>query len=135
MTIEEFALKLNGREMYGEITYEEKMLAEKFGFVVIFGYSDDTALIRGAISGAIDCNDGGPIYFSYPALLKNRCDNKRCPYFDQEKRYAKVVEAVWDSEGYFWIYKTDIPHAAFDILEDGEKFCRGIVFDIKELAK
>jgi hypothetical protein len=49
------------------------------------------------------------------------------------KESAKTIEVVWDAEGYSWIYETEIPHAVFDILEDGEKFCRGIVFDIRSL--
>jgi len=32
-------------------------------------------------------------------------------------------------------YETDIPHETFDIYEDGEKFCRGIVFSIDSLKQ
>lgn len=32
-----------------------------------------------------------------------------------------------------WTYSTEIPHATFEIIEEGEKFCRGIVFDINDL--
>jgi hypothetical protein len=133
MDIYEFANLLNGRQMDYEMTAEEEKQAEQLGFVVVFGYSDDVALLRGAIRGSVDCIDGGPIYFKYPSLLKNRCQDNRCPYFEQGKKGAKVIEAVWCDYGYSWVYKTDIPHATFDIMEDGEKFCRGIVFDIKNL--
>ena len=44
------------------------------------------------------------------------------------------MKAVWGEEGYSWTYETAIPHATFEILEDEEKYCRGIVFDIKDLA-
>jgi hypothetical protein len=50
------------------------------------------------------------------------------------KGLCKTIEAIWGKDGYSWTYKTDIPHATFDIFEDGEKFCRGIVFDIKSLS-
>ncbi len=136
MTIEEFAMKLNGREMDHEITREEEKEAKALGFVVIFGAGDDNADLRGAIHDQIGCYDGGFIYFVKEGLAYNKCDNDDCPYFKRlREQHCKKVEAVWDSEGYSWTYKTDIPHATFDIMEDGEKFCRGIVFDIKELGE
>lgn len=40
------------------------------------------------------------------------------------------IEAIWspDEIDASWLIKTDIPHATFDILEDGDLFCRGVVF-------
>ena len=32
-----------------------------------------------------------------------------------------------------WCYKTDIPHETFMIYDDGEPYCRGIVFSIEDL--
>lgn len=49
MTLKEFAKMLDGREYGGEITKEEEALAKELGFVVVFGYSDDNAELRGAI--------------------------------------------------------------------------------------
>ena len=41
--------------------------------------------------------------------------------------------SVWHDTGdYEWIYLTDIPHETFDIMFEGEKYCRGIVFELKE---
>jgi hypothetical protein len=40
----------------------------------------------------------------------------------------KYIDAVWCEGEYSWTYKTNIPHATFDIWEDGEKYCKGIVF-------
>lgn len=33
-----------------------------------------------------------------------------------------------------WTYKTEIPHEEFNIWEDGELYCVGIVFSIKDLV-
>ena len=46
-----------------------------------------------------------------------------------------MITAVWcDPEsGASWSYKTDIPHETFNIYEDGELFCIGIVFSIDDL--
>lgn len=106
MTIFEFAEKLNGREYGEEMTPLEEQEAKKLGFVVVFGYSDDNTEFRGAYDDEIGCFDDGRVY----------------------ENEGKYIDAVWCKNGYSWIYKTNIEHAVFDIYEDGEKYCRGIVF-------
>ena len=46
------------------------------------------------------------------------------------------IDACWCKEkgGPSWTFETEAPHATFEIPEDGEVFCRGIVIDVKELA-
>ena len=34
-----------------------------------------------------------------------------------------------------WTYRTDIPHETFMIYEDGEPYCRGIVFNIDDVKQ
>lgn len=111
MKISDFAEGLNGREYLNEITPFEEQRAKELGFVVVFGYSDDCAEFRGAIYDEVDCYDGGRIF----------------------KYGDKYVDAVWCDGEYSWTYDTNIPHTTFDIYEDGEKFCKGIVFDKREL--
>lgn len=117
MTIYEFAERLNGREYGNELTRIEEAEAKARGFVVVFGYSDDNAEFRGAIDDEVGCFDGGRVY----------------------ENGDKYIDAVWcDScEGnYDWTYKTNIPHATFDIYDYGGKYCRGIVFElIKEAVE
>lgn len=137
MNIHQFANMLNGREYMNEITKPEEQLAKELGFVVVFGYSDDNAEFRGAIHDEIDCYEGKEIFLDGDGILQP-CN---CKHGQLAKSASKTIEAVWcdpeyfiDGEGgYAWTYKADIPHATFDIMEDGEKYCRGIVFDIKEL--
>lgn len=111
MTISDFAKILNGREYGKEITPLEVKKAEELGFVVVFGYSDDNTEFRGAISDEVGCYDGGRVF----------------------KYGDKYIDAVWCEGEYSWTYNTNIPHLTFDIYEDGEKFCRGIIFDKREL--
>ena len=51
--------------------------------------------------------------------------------------WIPVSERLPEDEGldpeYAWIYRTEIPHACFDILENGEKYCKGIVFSLNDL--
>lgn len=48
------------------------------------------------------------------------------------KEKARVIEAIWGKE-YCWEYKTNITHAEFEIFEGNDKYCKGIVFDIRDL--
>ena len=60
---------------------------------------------------------------------------------DDEKLPKNGIEAVWCSKEnnpvIAWTYKTEIPHATFDVLEtddeESEIQCRGLVFSIKDL--
>lgn len=107
MTIYEFAERLDGRQYGNEITKIEEQEAKELGFVVVFGYSDDNAEFRGAIDDEVGCFGGGRVY---------------------ENRY-QYIDAVWGKCQIDWIYETNIPHATFDIYDDGYKYCRGIVFE------
>lgn len=137
MTKEELAAMLNGREYGEEITNKEIKEAEAQGLVVVYGYSDDNMEFKGAIEDEIGCYDGGYVYVKNGRIMKNKCYDEDCPYFDGLLANAWRIDAVWESDGYSWIYNTKIPHATFDIIEDGEKYCRGIVFhvdDTREIA-
>lgn len=134
MTAKELATKLNGREYLKEMSKAEEAEAKQSGLVVIFGYSDDNMEIRGAEYDEIGAWGGGAAYFKDGKLLVNKCESNDCPHFAKLKDKAKKVVALWDEEGYSWVYKTDIPHETFDIMEDGEKFCRGIVFSLDHVT-
>jgi len=133
MTPYEFAKRLHGREYLNEITKDEAREASDNDLVIVFGYSDDNAELRGAIHDEISCYNGGEFFATSIGLLENECDCEDCPYHFKELETAKKIKAVWDSGGYSWIYETDIPHATFDILESGEKYCRGIVFSLDDV--
>lgn len=137
MTKEQLAELLNGREYSEEIDHYEEVGAKKDGLVVVFGYSDDAVELRGAIHDEVGAYDGTTLYFDNAGLLENKCDDEDCPYHEEAKKTAKTIEAVSDMSGkgdYCWTFKTDIPHATFDIMEEGDKFCKGIVFEINALS-
>lgn len=60
--------------------------------------------------------------------ILDRCEDD-CPFFDNIKKTAPFIEAIWhDTREYSWTYETEIPHASFDIIDYERKYCRGIVF-------
>lgn len=134
MTIQEFAKMLDGREMGEEIAEAEENQAKELGFVVLFGYSDDNAIFEGAIDDEVGCFDGGAIHLNTNGIFEE-CECE-CSHSVLAKEKNKTIEAIWDDgSGISWKYETDIPHATFNVMEDGEVWCVGIVFDIKSLGE
>lgn len=63
------------------------------------------------------------------------CDEgDRCPNW---KPHGTELKINWNEEAEenepAWSYELPIPHESFVIVEDGEPFCRGIIFDIADL--
>lgn len=136
MTAKELAQMLNGAEYGNEINRYEEQMARESGLVVVFGYSDDNAEFRGAIDDEVGCYEGGTIRLTKEGVIQEPdCGEEDCKYFKECVKDAKTIEAVWcdDASGASWSYKTDIPHEIFNIYEDGELFCDGIVFSVEDL--
>lgn len=110
MKLREFADLLTDREYGHEITKEEEALAKELGFVVVFGYSDDNAELRGAINDEIGCYDGGVL---------------------EHKDLQGTILAEWcpDDIDCSWHFSSTQPSEKFYIFEDGELYCVGIVID------
>ncbi len=141
MTKEELAAHLNGieypahRSISGQIVEQAKAA----GLVIVYGESDDLMEFDGAFADEVGCYDGGEALIDKDGVLpefESACeDEDECAKYFARKTGAMKVEALWCAEpGYSWTYKTDIPHATFEVVEDGEPYCRGIVFSIADLA-
>ena len=136
-TMKEFAEMLSARSIGEEITKDEERQAADAGLVVAYGYSDDNVELRGAIDEEVGAYDGVTIRLTKTGVLQEpACDsaeNCECPYFAAAKNAAKTIEAVWGAGGVSWTFESDIPHETFNIYEDGELFCVGIVFSMEDL--
>lgn len=137
MTKEEFAALLNGREYLDEITAEEESQAKANGLLVIFGASDDLMEFRGADHDELSAYQGTIALIDGDGVLpdRNQIENDdELKYLFHRQGNAKRVDALWCKEdGYSWTFKTDVPHATFDIVEGDENYCRGIVISISDL--
>lgn len=135
MTKEQFAELLTCREYGSEIERHEEQAAKDNGLVVVFGYSDDCAEFRGAIN---DEMGSGVHEFTKGGIFKCEDDEEVLEKYDNPVTFNKL-KAVWnpkDETGKAfasWAYITDIPHATFDILDEGMLYCRGIVFSVTDL--
>lgn len=134
MTHQELAALLNGCEYRIEMTKEEEKAAKQNGLVVIFGASDDLCELRGAINDEVGCCNGGEFFIKNGKLLEVPDDEEEVlQKYGMSganlKDGAIRVVALWcDGEDYAWTYKINREHSTFDIMEDAEKYCRGIVF-------
>lgn len=135
MNAKELATLLNGNEYRNEISDELEQKAKENALVVVFGHSDDNAEFRGAIHDEVGCYDGGVIPITKKGILHNECEEHDCPYFEKIKEKSSTVASVWCPEELecSWLFKSEISHETFDIMEDGELYCRGIVFSINDV--
>ena len=84
------------------------------------------------------CCDGGEVRIHRKGVLEDHDETCECEFCGYQAKADKcaVIDAQWDQEdGYSWTYKTDIPHATFEVMEDGEHYCRGLVIDINDLPE
>lgn len=126
LTKEAAAAAMDGNEYGSEGTPELFAEMKANRLVAVFGYSDDVTELRGAVNDEVY----GSAHFTRDGLLANQCEDG-CPYFEREKASAKLVDADFGNDG--WVFKTSIPHAVFNIVEDGDQYGQGIVFSLDQL--
>ena len=145
MTPIELAQQLTGREIGNETTGSIEAAARAAGLVIVFGASDDLMELRGAINEEIGAYDGTIATVDHEGLVPDydeiiNSDHRDMKYslreyFRREDK-GREIEALWNSEEpYSWTFKTDIPHATFEVIEDGKPYCRGIVFRLADAGK
>lgn len=142
MTKEELAGLLDGKSYREEISSELLTAAKVHGLVIVYGHSDDLMEFEGAIEDEFGCYDGGECRIDSEGVLPDRDqaeddadgDDDRMEDWHRRRKAAKKIEAIWCATGQpAWTYKTKIPHATFNVMEDGEVQCRGLVFNIADI--
>ena len=132
----ELASKLNGID-YAEIQRRGFKDAEEKNLLVLFGSSDDLIELRGAIDDEIGCWQSCTIWLDSEGVETTRqCNDeefKECFFVKRARKSLFKIKAIWETGDYFLKFETDIPHETFDVLDDGEKYCQGIVIDMDDL--
>ena len=138
---------LNGAEYplrekeYGEIFN----YAKEHGIVIVFGASDDLVEFYGAICDEVGAYEGTIIAIDAEGIIPefediDRDDREALKAYFRREGKGRKIEAVWcpeDENGTIlssWAYKTDLPHKTFNIMEDGEIYCVGIIFEFGAIA-
>lgn len=131
------AQRLHGMEYRSDAQYKDIFAEMKAaGLVAVMGASDDLIDLQGAIND--EYGAGSPILFWDGAILENECEEERCPYFE---KIAKKAVALTADHGHHpdvpgephWVIDFPIEHETFDVMEDDEVFCRGIIFALRDI--
>ena len=140
-TTQSIAAVLHGSEYPLYPSKEISAQAKAAGIVIVYGASDDLMEFDGAFRDEVGAWDGTTALVDAKGILPSweqasEDEDAARDYFER-KPSVRTIEAVWCPdwlEGTSWAYKTDIPHATFDVMEDGEIYCRGSVFALADLA-
>lgn len=133
-TKREWAELLNGRQYRQEISPQEEAQAKADGIVIVYGASDDLTEFAGAISDELSL---GEVHFSKKGKFLPWMDDEIEEFLSDndlmdiiKERYANSIVSEYTNA---WRFKTDIPHATFNVMEDGRVACYGIVFRMDDL--
>lgn len=131
MKTKELAALLQGMELK-DFPTDLMREARRYGLVVVIGVSSDTVELYGAIEGEADVPEGGIIYVDADGLLPDaeevdEADQRA--YYDR-KRLALPIDAEWQKDGFAWIFSMVPPHSRFVATLGGQRYSRGIVFDL-----
>lgn len=138
ITKESVAAELNGIEYPCRIKKDLVEQAKAAGLVIVYGASDDLMEFEGAIYDELGCYEGGDAWVDSKGLLDrgqvDDDDDEAIADFVARKKMARKIQAIWSECGNdaAWTYKTDIPHATFDVMDEGDTYCRGIVFALAD---
>ena len=146
MNLKEWAEKLNGCEYGDELSDEDKELLEKDGIVAVFGYSDDNIELEGAIYDELPAYDEETYYWFGKYFVSNNRINEFLDYVDNEfYAFKPVLEPLFRNnfersyitskpgENCQFEYETNIPCEWFNVMEDGNLYCKGFVFNKNDL--
>jgi hypothetical protein len=140
MTVESVAQALTGIEYpYVQLFSADKANEIAASNLVIAACADHNEIVFcGAINEERFVDEINPlIYLDSEGLLPSfdfvdHSEYELREYFRRELQ-SKKITLVWDQ---YWFFRTDIPHATFDMIdENGDLFCRGIVFSMQALSQ
>lgn len=152
MTKYQLAEQINGCGYREEDEHFDASTARKSGLVAIFGASDDLLEFRGAIHEELGAWNGTNAYIfkkkgEWAALNENDFEEYKekledvgmlggFKYWQIKAEWSPVIkEEGKDNIVASWLITGDTPEQVhFDVMEDGELYCRGIVIDLNELA-
>ena len=133
-TAESFAALINGRQYLKELSKDEEAIAKDNNLVVCFGQGDDELIFCGAIQDQLGAYGGVEAYvINGNAIRDYQYDEDvavLARYGYTSKPSIKVV-SEWcpdEFEGSWLIGVEGIEGFHFDIMEDDDLYCRGVVF-------
>lgn len=130
----EAAKLLNGSEYREEGSPELFKQMKENKLVAVFGASDDLTEFFGAINDEV----GAPRVIKLDNkgyILHNKCDDSYCPYYEEiEKNVVNEIYVEFSPKDIdaTWKITANFPYEPFNVYEDGELYCQGLVYDLKD---
>lgn len=133
MDIKEFVQQLNGRKAkrnHPTFSEGEIRTAKENGWVIVVIYHSGFAEFVGALNDDTDSYCIDKIYFSKEKIYTGDDESAAFPncinvhWSEEQDKNGKIIPVA---------LKTDIPHETFMVYEDGEPYCRGIIFSVNDL--
>jgi hypothetical protein len=139
MTVKEWSERINGVEYpaYDLDIFNRDMKED--GIIAAYGYSDNLLEFRGVVheeTKAWEGNEGNTVLIASREKGTAFLFEKDVTQFSRKiTAQMRRVTAVWHPEDLeaCWKIETEIPHETFDIMEEGELFCRGVVFHVDDI--
>lgn len=134
---------------YNKIDKELKIIESQLmrdQVVVVYGCSDDLMEMFGAMNEEFDCYAEHTFKWFSPNFVDQNAINQILEYVDDEiptlydsianflKRDALYITVRHPKDCQFE-YETNIPCERFSIMEDGDLYCQGFVFDVNDVTK
>ncbi|MEM9597063.1 MAG: hypothetical protein AAGD06_22515 [Acidobacteriota bacterium] len=138
LTTKDLAEQLDGSEYPLRPPADEVQAWRDAGLIVMLGYSDDYIILHGAISWQLGAYDGTEFRISRHGMLPapEQVDADNAEAWVKGKACSVLIKAQWcEDAGYSWTFDIPVEHDTFDIIEDGETFCRGAVLDLEALPE
>lgn len=130
MNIEQLAKHLNGREYPLSILADLRAEMVARGYVLVVGASDDYLMFHGAISESSYEMD---VAVDQNGIRKRACHDADCPHDDALLAAGPRITGTFNpkGDGPSWRIDANIPHAKFQVMEDGEVNCEAVVFCLR----
>lgn len=144
MNLKEWAEKLNNTEYGSNDISNANNELEKDGIVAVVGASDDLCEMYGAIYDEFDCYNGTTLYCNGDNFFSEKRKEDFLMYINDEyPEFYDICKQMFkdnvyyikisDGKGCQFEYETNIPCERFNVIEDGELYCSGLLFYIKDL--
>ena len=131
--IQQLQTMLHNRQYRDETTPEIIQFAKDNNLVIVFGSSDDLVEFCGAIDDERYAHIYTEIFLSKQKILTSECElGSSCPHWKElnESMPESIKKITINGNHPYWTYQVDFAHLTFDILEDEDKYCEGIIFSL-----
>jgi hypothetical protein len=138
VTKEEMAARLNGMDALDRVSTANRRDAANSNLIIMQVWNDGNEVVEfsGAAYGRRGTYKGLKVYFFGSTPIHpdfDKCSCKCCAY-SERTAVSGSVDLLIGKGGYAWSFKTNMPHATFDVTDEGgAKYCRGIVFEVPSI--